>query len=30
MEQFAPDPFMAEIGAWGLPWKETWPVGKLE
>ncbi len=30
MEQFDPDPFMAEIGAWGLPWKETWPAGKLE
>lgn len=22
MEQFDPDPFMAEIGKWGLPWKE--------
>ena len=22
MEQFDPDPFMAEIGQWGLPWKE--------
>ena len=30
MEQFDPDPFMAEIGDWGLPWRETWPVGKLE
>ncbi len=29
MEQFDPDPFMAEIGAWGLPWKETWPAGTL-
>ncbi len=30
MEQFDPDPFMAEIGAWGLPWKETWPAGNLD
>ncbi|MDR1759873.1 MAG: saccharopine dehydrogenase family protein [Fibrobacter sp.] len=22
MEQFDPDPFMAEIGKWGLPWQE--------
>lgn len=22
MEQFDPDPFMTEIGKWGLPWKE--------
>ena len=22
MEQFDPDPFMAEIGKWGLPWNE--------
>jgi saccharopine dehydrogenase (NAD+, L-lysine-forming) len=26
MEQFDPDPFMAEIGDWGLPWIETFPV----
>jgi saccharopine dehydrogenase (NAD+, L-lysine-forming) len=25
MEQFDPDPFMQEIGAWGLPWIETFP-----
>jgi saccharopine dehydrogenase-like NADP-dependent oxidoreductase len=25
MEQFDPDPFMAEIGDWGLPWVETFP-----
>jgi saccharopine dehydrogenase (NAD+, L-lysine-forming) len=25
MEQFDPDPFMKEIGAWGLPWIETFP-----
>jgi saccharopine dehydrogenase (NAD+, L-lysine-forming) len=25
MEQFDPDPFMAEIGNWGLPWVETFP-----
>ncbi len=29
MEQFDPDPFMAEIGAWGLPWKETFPTNEL-
>ena len=23
MEQFDPDPFMAEIGKWGLPWNEV-------
>jgi saccharopine dehydrogenase (NAD+, L-lysine-forming) len=27
MEQFDPDPFMAEIGNWGLPWVETFPPG---
>ena len=26
MEQFDPDPFMAEIGAYGLPWVETFPT----
>jgi saccharopine dehydrogenase (NAD+, L-lysine-forming) len=26
MEQFDPDPFMEEIGNWGLPWVETFPV----
>ncbi|MDR0870972.1 MAG: saccharopine dehydrogenase family protein, partial [Planctomycetaceae bacterium] len=26
MEQFDPDPFMREIGDWGLPWKETFPA----
>ncbi|MDR1925890.1 MAG: saccharopine dehydrogenase family protein [Planctomycetaceae bacterium] len=25
MEQFDPDPFMQEIGNWGLPWIETFP-----
>jgi saccharopine dehydrogenase (NAD+, L-lysine-forming) len=25
MEQFDPDPFMTEIGDWGLPWVETFP-----
>ncbi|MDR0521530.1 MAG: saccharopine dehydrogenase family protein [Planctomycetaceae bacterium] len=25
MEQFDPDPFMSEIGGWGLPWVETFP-----
>jgi saccharopine dehydrogenase (NAD+, L-lysine-forming) len=25
MEQFDPDPFMTEIGNWGLPWVETFP-----
>ncbi len=28
MEQFDPDPFMKEIGAWGLPWVETFPSQK--
>ncbi len=28
MEQFDPDPFMQEIGAWGLPWVETFPTTK--
>lgn len=23
MEQFDPDPFMEEIGKWGLPWNEA-------
>ena len=26
MEQFDPDPFMKEIGNWGLPWVETFPA----
>jgi saccharopine dehydrogenase (NAD+, L-lysine-forming) len=26
MEQFDPDPFMTEIGDWGLPWVETFPA----
>ncbi|MDO4586518.1 MAG: saccharopine dehydrogenase family protein [Planctomycetia bacterium] len=25
VEQFDPDPFMNEIGSWGLPWQETFP-----
>ncbi len=25
IEQFDPDPFMAEIGDWGLPWEVTFP-----
>ncbi|MDO5581900.1 MAG: saccharopine dehydrogenase family protein [Planctomycetia bacterium] len=25
VEQFDPDPFMNEIGDWGLPWEETFP-----
>ena len=25
VEQLDPDPFMAEIGRWGLPWVETAP-----
>jgi saccharopine dehydrogenase (NAD+, L-lysine-forming) len=29
VEQFNPDPFMAEIGNWGLPWVETEPTGPL-
>jgi saccharopine dehydrogenase (NAD+, L-lysine-forming) len=29
VEQFDPDPFMAEIGQWGLPWIETEPSGPL-
>jgi saccharopine dehydrogenase (NAD+, L-lysine-forming) len=29
VEQFDPDPFMAEIGKWGLPWVETAPEGPL-
>jgi len=28
MEQFDPDPFMQEIGDWGLPWIETFPPPK--
>ncbi|MCL2304611.1 MAG: saccharopine dehydrogenase family protein [Planctomycetaceae bacterium] len=27
MEQFDPDPFMNEIGPFGLPWVETFPAG---
>lgn len=26
IEQFDPDPFMAEIGSWGLPWQEIFPA----
>ncbi|MDO5565603.1 MAG: saccharopine dehydrogenase C-terminal domain-containing protein, partial [Planctomycetia bacterium] len=26
IEQFDPDPFMKEIGPWGLPWEETFPT----
>ncbi len=29
VEQMDPDPFMAEIGQWGLPWVETAPKKKL-
>ena len=29
VEQFDPDPFMHEIGRWGLPWVETAPEGPL-
>ncbi len=29
VEQFDPDPFMAEIGRWGLPWVETEPTKPL-
>ena len=25
VEEFDPDPFMSEIGSWGLPWEETYP-----
>jgi len=25
VEQFDPDPFMQEIGEWGLPWEESFP-----
>lgn len=25
VEQFDPDPFMEKIGAWGLPWQESFP-----
>ena len=25
MEQLDPDPFMAALPDWGLPWEETWP-----
>lgn len=30
VEDFDPDPFMAEIGPWGLPWKETYPTTRFE
>ncbi len=30
VEEFDPDPFMAEIGSWGLPWKETYPTARFE
>jgi saccharopine dehydrogenase (NAD+, L-lysine-forming) len=26
IEQFDPDPFMNEVGAWGLPWEITFPA----
>ena len=26
MEQFDPDPFMADLADWGLPWHETFPA----
>lgn len=29
VEQFDPDPFMHEVGKWGLPWVETTPEGPL-
>lgn len=29
VEQFDPDPFMAQIGQYGLPWVETAPTGPL-
>ena len=29
VEQFDPDPFMHEVGKWGLPWVETAPEGPL-
>jgi saccharopine dehydrogenase (NAD+, L-lysine-forming) len=29
VEQFDPDPFMAQIGNYGLPWVETTPDGPL-
>ncbi|MFO0747095.1 MAG: saccharopine dehydrogenase family protein [Myxococcota bacterium] len=29
VEQLDPDPFMAQIGKYGLPWVETWPNEKL-
>ena len=25
IEEFDPDPFMSEIGPWGLPWQESYP-----
>ena len=25
VEEFDPDPFMSEVGAWGLPWVDTYP-----
>ena len=25
IEEFDPDPFMNEIGSWGLPWEEAYP-----
>jgi saccharopine dehydrogenase (NAD+, L-lysine-forming) len=28
VEQLDPDPFMAEIGPWGLPWVETFPTNE--
>ena len=29
LEQLNPDPFMADLNAYGLPWVETWPAEKM-
>lgn len=29
VEQLNPDPFMADLNAYGLPWLETWPTEPL-
>jgi saccharopine dehydrogenase (NAD+, L-lysine-forming) len=29
VEQLDPDPFMADLNTYGLPWVETWPTEKL-
>jgi saccharopine dehydrogenase (NAD+, L-lysine-forming) len=29
VEQLNPDPFMADLNAYGLPWVETYPTEKL-